>query len=129
MLGALVELGGSVGNGHRSAAGSRTRDGRPAPPSGRTLAWSAAKRSQTTTRQVTPPGCVARRCGSQRGEPKEGRQVAAPPCGVNRSEPPRPPQINLTERLFVVSVSVAEVNWTVIGGLQLGEKVAVTEIV
>ncbi len=70
-----------------------------------------------------------RRCGSQRGEPKEGRQVAAPPCGVNRSEPPRPPQINLTERLFVVSVSVAEVNWTVIGGLQLGEKVAVTEIV
>ncbi len=33
---------------------------------------------------------AARRCGPQRGEPKEGRQVAAPPCGVNRSEPPRP---------------------------------------
>jgi hypothetical protein len=72
---------------------------------------------------------AARRCGPQRGEPKEGRQVAAPPRGVNRSQPPRLPQINLTERLFVVSVSVADVNWTVIGGLQLGEKVAVTEIV
>ena len=34
-------------------------------------------------------------------------------------------QISLTERLFVVSVSVSDVNLTVIGGLHDGENVAV----
>jgi len=34
-------------------------------------------------------------------------------------------QINVTERLFVVSVSVSDVNLTVIGGLHDGENVAV----
>jgi len=46
------------------------------------------------------------------------------------SEPARRPQgIKVTERLFVVSVRVAEVNWTVIGGLHDGLNTAVAEMV
>jgi len=37
--------------------------------------------------------------------------------------------ISVTERLFVVSVSVADVNWTVIGGLHDGLNVTLAVIV
>jgi hypothetical protein len=72
----------------------------------------------------TPPGGdslrVPERISTSRGGAASGRPSTA---SRDRSRPD--PQINFTERLLVSSVSVSEVKLTVIGGLQLGENVAV----
>jgi hypothetical protein len=81
---------------------------------------------------LPPKGAPAEIAGGVRSHPtrRGGGISPPPPCGANRSERHGSPQgINVTERLFVVSVSTSEVNWTVIGGLQSGLNVAVASIV
>jgi hypothetical protein len=50
-------------------------------------------------------------------------------CGESHRADTATYGINVTERLFVSSVSVADVNWTVIGGLHDGLNVTVPVIV
>ena len=69
------------------------------------------------------PGRIRGRQTAQREE----RPAAAPPCPlrISVSLVGSSQGISVTERLFVVSVSVAAVNWTVSGGLHDGLNVAV----
>jgi hypothetical protein len=82
------------------------------------------------------PGRVLVEVGPGLRGPSTGRVTSLESSGVRAREGGAtyvaPPwwcesvrQINVTERLLVVSVRVSDVNWTVIGGLQSGENVAV----
>jgi hypothetical protein len=80
---------------------------------------------------LPPEGTLAEIAGGVRSRPTRRGGGISPPLLVVRiaASDTGPPQgINVTERLFVVSVSTSEVNWTVIGGLQSGLNVAVASI-
>ena len=73
------------------------------------------------------PQCAPDRVQDGQIAHEEERPAAAPPCPlrISVSLVGSSQGISVTERLFVVSVSVAAVNWTVSGGLHDGLNVAV----